>query len=76
VTEPTLGFVDVCVTVEGVASCRIHGEQVVKAGLGRGRVCPEINTTRNLSFYDKILNGKVSYRHIMSHNMMEFFESS
>jgi hypothetical protein len=33
-------------------------------------------TTRNLSFYDKILNDNVSYRHIMSHNMMEFFESS
>jgi hypothetical protein len=33
-------------------------------------------TTRNLSFYDKIPNDKVSYHHIMSHNMMEFFESS
>jgi hypothetical protein len=33
-------------------------------------------TTRNLSFYDKILNDKVSYGHIMSHDMMEFFESS
>jgi hypothetical protein len=29
-------------------------------------------TTKNLSFYDKIPNDKVSYRHIMSHNMMEF----
>jgi hypothetical protein len=39
------------------------------------RVVSEI-TTRNVSFYDKIPNDKVSYRHIMSHNMMEFFESS
>jgi hypothetical protein len=37
---------------------------------------PNGRTTRNLSFYDKIPNDKVSYRHIMSHNMMEFFESS
>jgi hypothetical protein len=36
----------------------------------------DVDTTRNLSFYDKIPNDKVSYRHIMSHNMMEFFESS
>jgi hypothetical protein len=36
----------------------------------------KILTTRNLSFYDKIRNDKVSYRHIMSHNMMDFFESS
>jgi hypothetical protein len=28
-------------TVEGVASCEIRGEQVVKAGLGRGGVCFE-----------------------------------
>jgi hypothetical protein len=40
-TEPALGFVDVCDTVEGVASCGIHGEQVAEARLGRGRVCPE-----------------------------------
>jgi hypothetical protein len=32
--EPALGFVDMHDTVEGVASCRIHREQVAEAGLG------------------------------------------
>jgi hypothetical protein len=31
----------VCAIVEGVASCRIREEQVAKAELGRGGVCPE-----------------------------------
>jgi hypothetical protein len=34
VTEPAPGFEDVHATVEGVASCGIHGEQIAKAGLG------------------------------------------
>jgi hypothetical protein len=39
VTEPVLIFEDVRTTVEGVVSCGIRGEQVAKAGLGRGGVC-------------------------------------
>jgi hypothetical protein len=39
-TESALGFADVCHTIEGVASCGIRGEQVAKAGHGRG-VCSE-----------------------------------
>jgi hypothetical protein len=41
-TEPALGFVDTRHTVEGVASCGIRGDQVAEAGLGRGRVCLEV----------------------------------
>ena len=40
-TGPVLGFKDVCAIVEGVPSCKIRGEQVAEAGLGRSRVCPE-----------------------------------
>ena len=40
-TEPAPGFEDVHATVEGVASCGIREEQVAKAGLRRGGVCPE-----------------------------------
>jgi hypothetical protein len=40
-TEPVLGFEDVCATVEGVASCGIHEEQVAEVGVGRGGVCPK-----------------------------------
>jgi hypothetical protein len=39
--EPALGFVDMHDTVEGVASCRIHREQVAEAGLGWGIICFE-----------------------------------
>jgi hypothetical protein len=38
VIEPTPRFIDVHDTVEGVASCGIHGELVAEAGLGRGGV--------------------------------------
>jgi hypothetical protein len=41
VTELAPGFIDVRVTVEGVAYCGIRGEQVAEVGLGRGGVCPE-----------------------------------
>jgi hypothetical protein len=34
VTEPALGFLDMHDTIEGVASCGIHGEQVAKVRLG------------------------------------------
>jgi hypothetical protein len=41
VTELALGFIDVCIIVEGVASRGIRGEQVAEVRLEQGRVCPE-----------------------------------
>jgi hypothetical protein len=55
-------------------SCRCFGSDRAPGVAPQGAFWSRaVFTTRNLSFYDKILNDKVSYRHIMSHNMTKYF---
>jgi hypothetical protein len=42
--EPALGLAVVQGTIEGVAFCRIHGEQLAETELGRDEVCSEAET--------------------------------